>query len=91
MGARADQRLVRRGIERQWPARLYYVGGLPHYFAIPGRPSLVADNTGFTFRSLPRAYYTVVEQYYAAGKYWNAQSHDADSRPNNASPTSCVA
>jgi hypothetical protein len=65
------------------------VGHQPYYFAIPGRPSLVPPNDGYSFTHLPDGYYTTVEQYYAMGKYWNSQSHYQSTANNYRSPTNC--
>jgi hypothetical protein len=51
------------------------VGHQPYWFALAGHPSVVPPNDGYYFPRLQRGVYTTVEQYYAAGKYWNAQNY----------------
>lgn len=65
------------------------IGHRPYYFAIPGRPSLVPSVDGYSFTGLTNGYYTTVQQYYAAGKYWNAQSSYASYSTHGGTPLYC--
>ena len=64
------------------------VGQQPYLFAIAGHPSLVPPNDGYSFTNLSDGYYTTVEQYYAAGRYWSAQNSYQNSYQGG-TPTSC--
>ncbi len=52
----------------------YTAGGLPYYFAIEGKPSLVPPNDGYSFTNLPDASFRTVEEYEAGGEQWSADS-----------------
>ena len=55
----------------------YDVGGLPYYFALPGQPSTVPSNTGYSFEHLVPGYYATTEEYTAMGRTWQASNRVA--------------
>ena len=60
-----------------------HAAGWPYKWAIPGRPSLVAEFYGPAFLNLPHGVYTTVEEYHANGVVWDATNQISSGYVNN--------